>query len=736
MKIRQMILSMMEDSKYHPMSLEELAKLFNLDKKGQKDLLKVLNSLEAEKLIKLDKNSEYRLASDEEEVFEKPAKIKKEKKPQKKEVKEEEVVDYGDLIKGTLDSNERGFGFVIVEGRDKDIFVSSNNYNTAMNGDTVLVEVISEETSDKREEGKIVKVLERKNAKVVGIYKDNKSFGFVIPDNNKLGYDIFIPKSKKSKAKDNQKVVVEITRWPDGDRKPEGEVIEVIGYMSEKGTDIVSIIRQYDLPEEFPKQVVKYVDNNINQEVTDEDLKTRVDLRNETVVTIDGIDAKDLDDAISIRKLENGNYKLGVHIADVSNYVTGNTVLDKEAFNRGNSVYLLDRVIPMLPEELSNGICSLNPNEDRLCLSVTMEIDNNGKVQDSLIQETVINSKARLVYDDVSDYLEDDSDEAKEKLKDVLKDLDLMKELADVLAKKRELRGSIDFDFIETRIVLDDRGKAVDIVEDKRRVANRIIEEFMLITNETVAEQFFWAEVPFLYRIHEEPTSEKMESFSKIIYNLGYKIKGKEIHPKALQQLLEEVKGKDEEKLISILMLRSLQKAVYSEVSNIHFGLAAEYYSHFTAPIRRYPDLVIHRIIKKYINGNLSNKNMKSLERDLPEIADHTSFTERRAEEAEREVEDMKKAEYMKDYIGEEFDGVVSSLTRFGIFVQLENTIEGLIRFGSMKDDYYDFDDVNYLVIGERTKKTYRLGDKVRVVVTDASTEKRNIDFDFVLDKE
>lgn len=736
MKIRQMILSMMEDSKYHPMSLEELAKLFNLDKKGQKDLLKVLNSLEAEKLIKLDKNSEYRLASDEEEVFEKTVKIKKEKKPQKKEVKEEVVVDYGDLIKGTLDSNERGFGFVIVEGRDKDIFVSSNNYNTAMNGDTVLVEVISEETSDKREEGKIVKVLERKNAKVVGIYKDNKSFGFVIPDNNKLGYDIFIPKSKKSKAKDNQKVVVEITRWPDGDRKPEGEVIEVIGYMSEKGTDIVSIIRQYDLPEEFPKQVVKYVDNNINQEVTDEDLKTRVDLRNETVVTIDGIDAKDLDDAISIRKLENGNYKLGVHIADVSNYVTGNTVLDKEAFNRGNSVYLLDRVIPMLPEELSNGICSLNPNEDRLCLSVTMEIGNNGKVQDSLIQETVINSKARLVYDDVSDYLEDDSDEAKEKLKDVLKDLDLMKELADVLAKKRELRGSIDFDFIETRIVLDDRGKAVDIVEDKRRVANRIIEEFMLITNETVAEQFFWAEVPFLYRIHEEPTSEKMESFSKIIYNLGYKIKGKEIHPKALQQLLEEVKGKDEEKLISILMLRSLQKAVYSEVSNIHFGLAAEYYSHFTAPIRRYPDLVIHRIIKKYINGNLSNKNMKSLERDLPEIADHTSFTERRAEEAEREVEDMKKAEYMKDYIGEEFDGVVSSLTRFGIFVQLENTIEGLIRFGSMKDDYYDFDDVNYLVIGERTKKTYRLGDKVRVVVTDASTEKRNIDFDFVLDKE
>ncbi len=705
--IRQKIIELMEDKYYEPMLREEIANTFQIDRKGEKEFFKVLESLENEKLIIKNIDNKYYLGNDE------------------------------SVIIGTLDANERGFGFVIPHNRQgEDIFVPASELNGAMHGDTVVVNIISEATSKKRTEGSITRVLERKNRTIVGTFTDSKKFGFLIPDEAKIGYDVFIPKAKKNGARHNQKVVVEITKWPEEGNNPEGRVVEILGYMSEKGTDILSIIRQYDLPEKFPSDVIDYVDN-INQEVTDEEIKTRLDLRNENILTIDGFDAKDLDDAISIKRFENGNFKLGVHIADVSHYVKEKTVLDREAFKRGNSVYLLDRVIPMLPEELSNGICSLNPGEDRLCLSVIMEIDKTGRVQDSVIEETVIRSKKRLVYDDVSDYLEDDCPKAGEKLDGVLEDLKNMEELARILTKKREARGSIDFDFPETRIVLDDKGRPVKIVEEERRIANRIIEEFMLITNETVAEQFFWADIPFLYRTHGEPKEEKIEAFIKTVHNLGYSIKGKqEIHPKALQELLENIKGKSEEKLISTMMLRSLQKAVYSELPDIHFGLASEHYSHFTAPIRRYPDLVIHRIIKKYIKGKLSNSKLKKLERSLPEIAEHTSMTERRAEEAEREVDDMKKAEFMLDYIGYEFKGVISSLTRFGIFVQLENTIEGLVRFNSMKDDYYDFDEENYVVVGERTKNQYRLGQEVFIRVIDVSVPKRAIDFILIEDLE
>ena len=701
MTVREKIIQFMEEKDYSPMTKKTLANKFNIGKPGLKAFYDILESLEKEgRIIKINEDK-YNL------------------------------IDNDYLIVGRLEGHERGFGFVVPEDKERgaDIFIPRDYMNGAMHGDTVIANIISEATESRREEGEILRILERRDNKIVGIFDDNKSFGFVIPDDNKIGYDIFIPKAQFGKAKSNQKVVVEITKWPKNGRNPEGRVVEVLGYLSEAGTDILSIIRQFDLPEKFPKEVTNYVDN-INQEVTKEEIKSRVDLRDLKTFTIDGFDAKDLDDAISIHKKDNGNYDLGVHIADVSHYVQENSILDKEAENRGNSVYLLDRVIPMLPEELSNGICSLNPNQDRLCLSVTMEIDKSGTVIDHRIEETVINSKHRLIYDDVSDYLELETAESIDKLKDVLEELTLMKELSKILRAKRERRGSIDFNFPETTIILDEKGIPVEVREEERRIGNKIIEEFMLITNETVSEHYFWADVPFLYRIHEDPSPERIADFNKIIYNFGYSIKGEqEIHPKELQLLMKEIEGKDEESLISILMLRSLKKAIYSEVPGTHFGLASKYYSHFTAPIRRYPDLIIHRIIKMFINGKLSNNKIDKLIKDLPEIADHSSMTERRAEEAEREVDDMKKAEYMQKYIGYEFKGRISSLTNFGIFVQLENTIEGLVHFSTLKDDYYEFDEENYYVIGERTKNIYRLGQEVIVRVMDANVAKRVIDF-------
>ncbi|MFY9611960.1 MAG: ribonuclease R, partial [Tissierellaceae bacterium] len=598
-------------------------------------------------------------------------------------------------------------------------------------GDRVVANILSKSWNGRRAEGEIIRILQRENQFIVGTFEESKNFGFLIPDDQRIAYDIFIPKSSFNNAKNRQKVVVEITRWPELRRNPEGKVVEILGYLGEKGTDILSIIRQFKLPEEFPEQVQEEA-ASIGQEISEKDLEGRVDLRHLKTFTIDGADAKDLDDAVSIQVLENGNYSLGVHIADVSHYVKEGSYLDKEALNRGNSVYLIDRVVPMLPKELSNGICSLNPNEDRLTLSVIMEIDRDGNVVNHQIEEAVINSKARLIYDDVSDYLEKDDEEAKEKLKDLLIELDHMKDLAKTLYEKRDKRGSIDFDFPETYISLDENGYPVEIGKIERRIANRIIEEFMLVTNETVAEEYFWAEIPFLYRIHEEPAQEKLSDFAKFIHNFGYRLKGKEIHPKELQMLTKEIKGKKEEIVISTLLLRSLKKAKYSSQPDVHFGLASRYYSHFTAPIRRYPDLVIHRIIKENLKGRLTPNRQEYLEGVLPDIADHTSMTERRAEEAEREVEDMKKAQYMSDKIGEKYEGIISSLTNFGIFVQLENTIEGLVHFRNMLDDYYNFDEDNYYIIGERTGRIYRLGDVVKVEVVGADPLRRNIDFNLV----
>lgn len=703
MSIREMIIEFMEEKKYKPMLKEELAVQFDIERRDLESFYKILEGLEREGIVIKAKNDKYGL------------------------------IDNDYLVAGILEGNERGFGFVIPNDKIReDIFIPAENMNGAMHGDRVIANITRRQETDRREEGEIIRILERNNKIIVGTFEDNRNFGFVVPDDHKIGYDIFIPKAKTRNAKTNQKVVVEITTWPEPRRNPEGKVIEVLGYLDEKGTDILSIIRQFNLPEEFPNKVQEAA-KNIEQEVDPKEAKRRVDLRHLNTFTIDGIDAKDIDDAVSIEMKDNGNYYLGVHIADVAHYVREKSTLDKEALQRGNSVYLIDRVIPMLPKELSNGICSLNPNVDRLSLSVFMEIDKKGKVVDHEIVEGLINSKQRLVYDDVSDFLENDDEVAKEKLSKVAEDLKLMEELCHILYEKRERRGSIDFDFPEAKIILDEKGVPIEIRKEERRIANRLIEEFMLVCNETVAERFFWSQTPFLYRIHEEPSAEKIATFSKLIHNFGYTLKGQqEVHPKELQLLTKEIRGKKEETLISTLMLRSLKKAIYSNEPGIHFGLAAQYYSHFTAPIRRYPDLVIHRIIKAYLNGKLSDQVQGKLEANLPEIAEHTSMTERRAEEAEREVEDMKKAQYMTKHIGEEFEGIVSSLTNFGMFVQLENTIEGLVHFNNMLDDYYHFDEEKYYIIGERTNKIYRLGDMAKIRVIDADVMRRNIDFELL----
>lgn len=701
MSIREHIVEYMEENGYKPMIKEELAVNFDIGKGDTKEFYKVLDALEKEGVLIRNNKDKYGLIKS----------------------------DY--LVVGRLQGHEKGFGFVIPNDKTKtkdDIFIPAENMNSAMNGDTVVANLTKKQDAGRRQEGEIVRILERANTVVIGTFEDNGNFGFLIPDDHKISFDIFIPKAQTGEAKDKQKVVVEITRWPELRRNPEGKVIEVLGYLTDKGTDILSIIRQFNLPEEFPPRVQELA-LAVPEKHSERDLEGRTDLRELVTFTIDGADAKDFDDAVSIEALANGNMKLGVHIADVAHYVKQNSVIDKEAYERGNSVYLIDRVIPMLPRELSNGICSLNPNVDRLTLSVFMEIDKTGTVVDHQIMESVIKSKQRLIYDDVSDFLENNDERAKEKLSNILTEIKQMEELMHILNDKRERRGSIDFDFPETFIELDEMGIPIDVRRAERRIANRLIEEFMLVCNETVAEQFHWAEVPFLYRIHEEPNPEKLADFGKFIHNFGYELKGKEIHPKELQLLTNAIKGKKEEPVISRLLLRSMRKAVYSARSDIHFGLAAEYYSHFTSPIRRYPDLVIHRIIKDYINGKLSEQKQAQFEKVMPEIAEHTSMTERRAEEAEREVDDLKKAQYMADKIGEEYDGIVSSVTNFGLFVQLENTIEGLIHFSNMDDDYYRFDEENYYIIGERTNKTYRLGDEVRIEVIGADIGKRNIDF-------
>ena len=579
------------------------------------------------------------------------------------------------------------------------------------------------------------KIFELEKNTVVGTYQKSRNFGFVVPDDKKLGTDIYIAKKDAMKAKNNQKVVVEITKLPKADKSAEGKIIEIIGYIDQAGVDMLSLVKEYDLPYEFPEPVIKEA-KKISQEIDEKDIVNRKDLRDEEIFTIDGDDAKDLDDAVNVKKLPNGNYILGVHIADVSHYVKEGSFLDKEAIARGTSVYMLDRVIPMLPVELSNGICSLNAGKDRFAISCIMEIDKNGQVVSSDIFKSVINVTERMSYTNVQKILDNSDKEVVAHYSKYVEHFKLMEELAHILKKRREKAGSLNLDIPETKVILDEKGIAVDITKYELKFANEIIEQFMLTANETVAEKFYWLEAPFIYRVHEAPDMEKVSELNKFLFNLGYRVKCKkeEVHPTAFAEVLNEVKGKPEERVVSTLVLRTLKVARYESENKGHFGIASKYYCHFTSPIRRYPDLFIHRIISKYLKQgyNLSEEEIAKYSTQATKYAEESSEREKIAQKVERESVDIKMAEYMESHIGEEYDGIISSITSFGIFVELENTVEGMIRFDKLGDEYFIYDEDHKTLLGEKTKTMYHIGDKIRIRVIRADKNSRQIDFEKV----
>ncbi|MGV8980523.1 ribonuclease R [Clostridium sp.] len=706
MEIKETLISLMTEQAYKPMNIKELSKMFHIKKSDIKEFTDLLSEMEKSGEIVKTRTEHYGI----------PEKM--------------------GLVIGKFQGHQRGFGFVIAEVERPDIFIPADNVNGAMNGDKVLAKVLKEENKGKKCEGEITRIIERSNKTIIGTYDDSKNFGFVVADDKRIAQDIFIPKAERNGAKTGQIVIAEITEWPEQRRNPEGRIIEILGDKGDQGIDILTIIKKHKLPEEFPQKVEDFA-ANIIEEIPKEEYARRTDLRNLQMVTIDGEDAKDLDDAVSIEILANGNYRLGVHIADVSNYVKEKNPLDIEALNRATSVYLIDRVIPMLPKKLSNGVCSLNPKVDRLTLTCFMEIDKSGKTVDHEIVESVIKTNERMTYTDVTKILKDKDDETIKKYDYLYEDFKHMEELCAILNKKRMGRGAIDFDFTECKIILNEFGKPVDIVPYERGIANRVIEEFMLIANETVAEHMFWLNVPFVYRIHEDPDEEKLMHFSEFAHNLGYAMKwGKEIHPRMLQEVIASVKGKKEEMVLSTLLLRSMMKAKYSPECVGHFGLASKYYCHFTSPIRRYPDLMIHRIIKEVINGGLSEKRTEKLKKEVEIASKQSSDMERVAMEAEREVDDLKKAEYMSERLGQEFEGIISSVTNFGLFVELPNTIEGLVHMSSLDDDYYVFDERHLTLIGERTKKMYKLGEAVKIVVSKVDLASHEVYFDILKDAE
>ncbi|MGH4138720.1 ribonuclease R [Clostridium sp.] len=706
MEIKETLISLMTEQAYKPMNIKELSKMFHINKSDIKEFTDLLSEMEKSGEIVKTRTQHYGI----------PEKM--------------------GLVIGKFQGHQRGFGFVIAEVERPDIFIPADNVNGAMNGDKVLAKVLKEENKGKKCEGEITRIIERSNKTIIGTYDDSKNFGFVVADDKRIAQDIFIPKAERNGAKTGQIVIAEITEWPEQRRNPEGRIIEILGDKGDQGIDILTIIKKHKLPEEFPQKVENFA-ANIVDEISKEEYARRTDLRNLQMVTIDGEDAKDLDDAVSIEILANGNYRLGVHIADVSNFVKEKNPLDIEALNRATSVYLIDRVIPMLPKKLSNGVCSLNPKVDRLALTCFMEIDKNGKTVDHEIVESVIKTNERMNYSDVTKILRDKDEETIKKYDYLYEDFKHMEELCGILNKKRMGRGAIDFDFTECKILLNEFGKPVDIVPYERGIANRVIEEFMLIANETVAEHMFWLNVPFVYRIHEDPDEEKLIHFSEFAHNLGYAMKwGKEIHPRMLQEVIASVKGKKEEMVLSTLLLRSMMKAKYSPECIGHFGLASKYYCHFTSPIRRYPDLMIHRIIKEVINGGLSEKRTEKLKKEVEIASKQSSDMERVAMEAEREVDDLKKAEYMNERIGEEFEGIISSVTNFGLFVELPNTVEGLVHMSSLDDDYYVFDERHLTLVGERTKKMYKLGEAVKIVVSKVDLASHEVYFDILKDEE
>ena len=692
---KQMIYELICSDSYRPMKAKELAGFLAVPRAEKDEFREILDQLVHEGKIIIDTKGTIRKASD-------------------------------DTVAGVFCGNSRGFGFVSIDGQAEDVFIAPDDTGSARDRDRVLIAIKSEGSNGKRREGVVLSILERGCTSIIGTFMRQKTYGFVVPDNQKFGNDIFIPHGFTKGAVSGHKVEVELTSYGDKDKNPEGHVIDILGHIDDPATDILSVVRAYGIPVEFPEGVINQL-KTVPGDISGADVSHRKDLRDLMMVTIDGEDAKDLDDAVSLT-FDGSIYHLGVHIADVSEYVTENSPLDKEALKRGTSNYLVDSVIPMLPHELSNGICSLNKGVDRLALSCLMDIDLKGNVTGHEIAETLINVDYRCDYTHVNKVILGEDVPEYAPFKDMLLK---MNELAGLLRSRRMKRGSIDFDFPESKIIVNERHEPIEIKAYERNDATRLIEDFMLIANETIAEDYFWQELPFVFRTHDNPDPEKMIKLGIFINNFGYSIKTgqEEIHPKELQKLLKSIEGTEEENLISRLTLRSLKQAKYTTSCDGHFGLAAKYYCHFTSPIRRYPDLQIHRIIKENLHGRLNESRINHYTKILDEVAIQSSKTERRADEAEREVEKLKKVEYMEQFIGEEFDGVISGVSSWGMHVELPNTVEGTIRISDIEDDYYYFDEEHYMLVGEHTKRTFKLGQRLRVVLESADKMLRTIDF-------
>ncbi|GAB3057406.1 ribonuclease R [Virgibacillus ainsalahensis] len=700
------ILKHFKESGTKPLAVDELEEVLEIeDAVDFKEMVKALNELEeAGELVRTRKNR-----------FGLPEKM--------------------NLVRGRVQMHAKGFAFLIPDDEDQtDVYIHSSDLASAMNNDRVLVRLEKNGENGSRPEGTVIRILERAVLQIVGTFEDNRAFGFVIADDKRIPNDIFIPKNMVNGAVSGHKVIAHITKYPEGRKSAEGEIIHILGHKNDPGIDIISIIHKHGITVDFPDEVLEQA-ANAPETISEDEIHNRRDLRDEVIVTIDGADAKDLDDAVSVKRLDNGNYKLGVYIADVSYYVDKDSPMDQEAYERGTSVYLVDRVIPMIPHRLSNGICSLNPQVDRLTLGCEMEITTAGEVVNHEIFQSVIKTSERMTYTDVNKILVDNDQELREKYKPLVPMFEQMEKLAKILNDKRMGRGAIDFDFKEAQVLVDEKGKAEDVVLRERSVGERLIEEFMLAANETIAEHFHWMDVPFIHRIHEDPDQGKLESFVEFLAGIGVAVKGKanELHPQALQKVIDEVQGKPEEMIVSKLMLRSMKQAKYDPQSIGHFGLATEFYTHFTSPIRRYPDLIVHRLIRTYlIHKQMDSKTIREWKDKLPEIARHTSERERAAVDAERETDDLKKAEYMQDKIGEEFMGIISSVTNFGLFVELENTVEGLIHVSYLTDDYYHYDEKSHALIGERTANMYRIGDEVKIKVVSVNIDERAVDFEMV----
>lgn len=711
MNLKEEIIAIIKSADYEPMSVSDFQDALGLSSADSfRDLIKILVELEQTGMVTRTKQDRYQ--------------------------KQQQKTNSG-LVRGTLSQNKKGFAFLRPDDQEmEDIFIPPTKINRAMDGDVVLVEV-KKSRGDFRKgkfEGEVKAIESHSIKQVVGTFSEARHFGFVVPDDKRIMQDIFVPKGQELGAVEGHKVLVQITQYSDGTNSPEGQISAILGHKNDPGVDILSIIYQHGIEIEFPDDVLKEAEN-VPETILPDELKGRRDLRDELTITIDGADAKDLDDAISVKKLDNGNTELTVSIADVSYYVTEGSALDREAYDRATSVYLVDRVIPMIPHRLSNGICSLNPEVDRLAMSCRMEIDAQGQVVKHEIFESVIHSNARMTYDAVNRIITDKDAATRAQYPEIVPMLDLAQTLSQQLIAMRKKRGEIDFDIKEAKVIVNEEGIPKEVVTRERGEGERLIESFMLIANETVAEHFNQMEVPFIYRIHEQPKSERLRQFFDFITNFGIMVKGtgEDIHPSTLQNIHEEIAGRPEDMVISTMMLRSMQQARYDADNLGHFGLAADYYTHFTSPIRRYPDLIVHRLVRKYlIEKSMDGRAMHEWEEKLPQIAEHTSNRERRAIDAERDTDELKKAEFMIQHIGDEFEGVISSVANFGMFVELPNTIEGMVNMQNMSDDYYHFDERQMALIGERKAKVYRIGDVVKVKVIHVDVDERQIDFQIV----